>query len=100
MAADIAFKLGDFDTSFDQLRLAIELTPTDIKLHLLYVKRLRSAERYREARIGAQRARLLFPDDKRFDRIIKAIAAKELEGLDEDIDPVLVEPAGSSNDGQ
>lgn len=85
---DIAYKLGEYDDAFDQLRMAIELTPTDKRLHLLYVSRLRESGRTTNARIAAQRARILFPDEARFDRFIREIAAQELEGLGEISDPL------------
>ncbi len=82
LAADIAYQLKDMDLAFQQMLAAIQLTPTNSRLHITYVQRLRENGRITNARAAANRARQLFPDDARFDRIIKEIVAKELEGLE------------------
>lgn len=86
LAADIAYALQDFDKSFDEMRLAIELVPTQIKSHLSYVYRLREQSRRSDALTAARRARILFPEDKRFTRTIESMAAEDLQVLEESAD--------------
>jgi len=90
LAGDIAYQLHDLDLSFDQYRTAIELTPIRSKLHLTYIQRFRENDRKYDALVAARRARILFPKDNRFDRIIKEMAAEELRDLEEVSDESLL----------
>jgi len=93
LSGDIAYQLKDFDIAFDQLRTAIELTPTNSRMHLSYVQRLRDSDRRRDARLASSRARILFPKDNRFDRIIKEMAAEDLKEIEDlSADSILGQP--------
>lgn len=90
LAADIAYELGDLDESFQRLRAAIELTPLDARLHMIYIERLRASDRNTEARTAAQRGRLLFPNDPRFEHVIRELANEALREIEELPDDSLI----------
>ncbi len=82
LAGDIANQLGEVNKSIDQLRMAIDLDPTNIKYHLVFMQRLRTHDRRQDALVAARRARLLFPDDNRFGRFIDDMANEDRKGLE------------------
>jgi O-antigen ligase len=82
LASDIAKQQGDADAAIALLLSAIELVPTQIQLHLDYTQLLRDNDRRRDALTAARRARILFPEDPRFDRMIRDMAEEDLEGLE------------------
>jgi tetratricopeptide (TPR) repeat protein len=83
LAGDIHFQLGQFDDAFANYRAAIKRTPADTDLRLKLIRRLREQGHNRESKGEAQLGRLLFPQDGRFDAIIKAMAEMDLQEVDE-----------------
>ena len=82
LAGEIANQLGEVDKSIDQLRMAIDLDPTNMKYHLVFMQRLRTHDRRQDALVAARRARLLFPGDNRFGRFIDDMANEDRKGLE------------------
>ncbi|MCG8648439.1 MAG: O-antigen ligase family protein [Pirellulales bacterium] len=77
LAADLAYKLKDFELAFEHYEFAVKLRPADADLRLRYLVRLKTTGRRNDARQQALMAREIFPEDKRFESFIKEMAAED-----------------------
>lgn len=83
LAGDTAFLLGKYDEAFSNYAQAIELTPTDVRLQIKYVRRLRDQGRRSDARMAARRARAMLPKQSAtFTKMIAELGAADLEEVE------------------
>ena len=78
LGGDIAYQLGRYDEAFVSYDQAIQLIPTQGNLRYKTVMRFRDLGKHREALLLARESRQVLPQDARFDRVIKQMAAAAL----------------------
>ncbi|WP_197172126.1 O-antigen ligase family protein [Novipirellula aureliae] len=79
LAGDTAYVLGKFDETFEAYQKSLRFKPNDNKLRIKLIGRLRAQGKRDEALAEARKARVLSPEEDRFDVIIKEIAQAELQ---------------------
>ncbi|TWT84167.1 O-Antigen ligase [Planctomycetes bacterium CA13] len=79
LAGDTAYVLEKFDEAYDAYQEAIKFKPNDTRLRIKLIGRLRQQNRREEALTEARKARIVMPDEDRFDVIIREIAQAELQ---------------------
>jgi tetratricopeptide (TPR) repeat protein len=82
LAGDVAYALEKYDESFEHYQTALQLTPTDNRMHKNFIRKLREQGMQDEALRAAQIARHIFPNDRTFTGAIQKMAADDLKRLE------------------
>jgi len=79
LAGDTAYVLGKYDEAFEAYQKSLRFKPNNNGLRIKLIGRLRAQDKRDEALAEARKARVLSPEEDRFDVIIKEIAQAELQ---------------------
>ena len=82
LAGDVSYAIGKYDESFAHYETALQLTPTDNRMHKTFIVKLREQGKQDEALKAAKIARKIFPSDSTFTVAIQKMAADDLKRLE------------------